>query len=150
MAAGRKPKPVALKLIDGNPGKRRIDPTPKAPPSRPVAPASLSEEARREWAYIVPRLDEIGMLSKLDRAALEVYCESVATHRAAIVLLRRGVLVEGDKGRVVKNPAAQIVRDSATTIRMLAAEFGLTPSSRARMEFPGMDPGGLDIEDLFH
>lgn len=145
----RKRKPTHLKLIDGNPGKRRINPPPKLPPSRPIAPPHLSDEARREWGYIVPRLDATGMLSKLDRTALEVYCDAVATYRAAMAMLNEaGPLVRGDKGRVVKNPAAQIARDAATTIRLMGSEFGLTPAARERIAMGGGVGAGDDLEDV--
>ena len=149
MPPGRKRKPTHLKLIDGNPGKRKLEPAPKVPPQRPIAPSTLSEEARKEWQYVVPRLDEVGMLTKVDRTALEVYCEAVATHREAIGHLRElGILVRGDKGRVVKNPAAQLARDAATTIRLFCSEFGLTPSSRMRMDVPGMSDGGISLDEI--
>lgn len=144
----RKPKPPHLKVVDGNPGKRPIE-KPRTAPSRPIAPAHLSDGAKTEWGYVVPRLDEIGMLNKIDRTALEVYCEAVATHREAVASLRQGgVLVRGDKGRVVKNPAAQIVRDSATTIRLLGAEFGLTPSSRTRMALPDINTSDEELDEI--
>jgi P27 family predicted phage terminase small subunit len=36
----------------------------------------------------------------------------------------------------VKNPALQIVRDTAATIRSYSQEFGLTPSARASINLP--------------
>lgn len=141
-------KPTHLKLLDGNPGKRAITPPPKVSPERPIAPPHLSDEAKREWGYLVPRLDEIGMLSKIDRTALEIYCESVSTWRAATAILHEGgVLIRGDKGRIVKNPAAQIARDAATTVRLIGSEFGLTPASRERMALLLGGTGGDDELD---
>ena len=48
--AGRKPKPTSLKVLEGNPGKRQLNPNePKPDASVPKCPAWLSKEAKREW-----------------------------------------------------------------------------------------------------
>ena len=39
---GRKPKPTALKLLEGNPGKRRINGTEPKPPSSLSTVANLT------------------------------------------------------------------------------------------------------------
>lgn len=51
-----------------------------------------------------------------------------------------GILVKGDGGNFVKNPAMQIVRDTAHTIRSYAQEFGLTPSARVGPRACGPPP----------
>ena len=49
MTRGRKPKPTAVKIDEGNPGKRRINGRePKPPASLPDCPAHLSDEAKLE------------------------------------------------------------------------------------------------------
>ena len=50
MHAGRKPKPTAVKILEGNPGKRKLNehepqPQRKAPP----CPKWLEPEAKKEW-----------------------------------------------------------------------------------------------------
>lgn len=136
---GPRRKPTHLKLLEGNPGKRSLPVNEPAPPrERPSAPRWLSNEARREWRYIVPRLDALGLLTKIDRTALEVYCESVAIYRAAIEEIHeRGVMVDGQKGTRVKNPAIQIQRDAARLISSYGRMFGLSPGDRAGMEGGG-------------
>jgi P27 family predicted phage terminase small subunit len=138
---GPRSKPTHLKIIEGNPGKRRLDPSsPKLPPDRPIAPVWLSEDARAEWRFIVPKLDAAGLVSKIDRTTLAVYCEMVATFREATNWVReRGILVAGQKGGAVKNPALQIQRDAARLISTYARMFGFSPADRV-----GMDGGALD------
>jgi P27 family predicted phage terminase small subunit len=46
------------------------------------------------------------------------------------VLARSQILVKGLHGNLVRNPALQIQRDTAQTIRSFAQEFGLSPSAR--------------------
>src|SRR4051812_32697332 len=54
---GRKPTPAALKLIQGNPGKRPIRQEPQ--PERgdlPEPPEFLAEDAKAEWRRVAPEL----------------------------------------------------------------------------------------------
>ena len=68
---GRKPKPTALKLIEGNPGKRAINgQEPMPPASLPDCPQHLTTEARAEWQRLAEILNGIGLLTQVDRAAM--------------------------------------------------------------------------------
>ena len=72
---GRKPKPTALKLIEGNPGKRPINGhEPKPPASKPTCPSHLSPTAKAEWKRLAEALHRIGLLTQADRTALAAYC----------------------------------------------------------------------------
>ena len=76
MTRGRKPKPTAVKLMDGNPGKRRINGAePKPPRSLPDCPAHLSAEAKAEWHRLAKSLNGIGLLTQVDRATMAGYCQ---------------------------------------------------------------------------
>lgn len=138
---GRRPRPTHLKAIEGNPGKRPLNEAePKAPPGRPIAPPNLSDDAKKEWQYIVPKLDELGLLHKLDRRNLVIYCELVATFNEATAWVKdKGVIVSGrDKGEAIKNPAVQIQRDAARLISTYSRMFGLDPADRASLEVGGL------------
>src|SRR3990167_6300738 len=76
---GPLPKPTALKLLEGNPGKLALNLSDGVNPriEVPTAPKHLSPEARKEWKRITPLLEELGLISGLDRAALGLYCQSV-------------------------------------------------------------------------
>lgn len=132
---GRPPKPTKLRVIEGNPGKRKIvDTGVKAPPQKPRRPEWLTDRAAAEWSYIVPLLDELGLLAKVDRAVLAAYCESVATFQAATEAAASGILVRGRrKGDIVKNPAIQVQRDAAQAIARFSSMLGLSPSDRERL-----------------
>ena len=74
---GRKPKPTALKIIEGNPGKRPIrgsEPKPLA--TQPSCPAHLSPTAKAEWKRLAQTLNRVGLLTQADRAALAAYCQA--------------------------------------------------------------------------
>jgi len=69
--------------------------------------------------------------SSADGDALLVYCQAVVHYTEACKLVNTaGLLIKGHDGGVVKNPAVQIVRDTGIMIRVMAGEFGLTPSAR--------------------
>ena len=133
---GPRSKPTHLKIIEGNPGKRPLHSrAPKQPSNRPIAPSWLSDDAKTEWRFIVPKLDAAGIITKLDRTTLAVFCEEVATFVEATEWVQsKGILVSGQKGEAVKNPALQIQRDSARLIATYSRMFGFSPVDRANMD----------------
>jgi len=141
-------KPTALRVIEGNPSHRPLPKNePKPEPRMPTCPSHLSAEGKREWGRIAPKLFSRGLLTEWDRASLAVYCEAVAQHARARLLLDAGLLVtsgQRDRG-LVTNPAWRIFRDSAAIIRGFAQEFGLTPSARAGISMPEVDPDDPSI-----
>ena len=145
MPPGRKPKPPALRLIEGNRGHRPIPKTPTPPTKMPTPPPGLCAIARAEWKRVAQILHGMGLLTVLDRAALEGYCVAYANRRRAQQLINsRGLMV----GKV-KNPAAQLFRDADAAVRAWCAEFGMTPSARGRMALPGREDED-DFERLLH
>src|SRR5580700_3724674 len=87
---GRKPTPTQLKVIRGNPGKRRLNSAgePKPVRGQPVAPALLSEKARVAWDQIAPMLDRMGVLTEADEMALQMLCEAYVDYIEAREELR--------------------------------------------------------------
>lgn len=139
---GPPPKPTALKVLQGNPGGKPLN-TQEPQPTRgaPRPPASLRGEALAEWGRIVPELDSLGLLAKVDRAYLVAYCESWAAFDASReILAEQGPLVTGRDGGLVKNPAAQIMKDSADLMLKFGARFGLSPADRVRLVVPMAGP----------
>ena len=68
--AGRKPKPTALKKLEGNPGKRKLNM--KEPvPGKGISDCSkwLLPEAKEEWKRLCQKLSEMGVLTEIDMAA---------------------------------------------------------------------------------
>ena len=68
---GRKPKPAKLRLLEGNPGKRRVIEVATAS-GVPDVPGWLDDEAKAEWTRIVPILTEMRLLAAIDRGDYEV------------------------------------------------------------------------------
>ena len=58
--AGRKPKPTALKKLEGNPGKRKMNTKEPVPgKGMPDCPKWLLPEAKEEWKRLCQKLSEI-------------------------------------------------------------------------------------------
>jgi len=136
--SGPPPQPPELRLLRGNPGKRRITPRAVEPAPGARCPKWLDPAAKREWRRLAPELERLGVLRIVDRAVFACYCEAVAEYQWATEEVRRG-------GRIgqVKNgaeyvlPAVTIATNAAKRIRDLAGEFGMTPAARGRVTFPG-------------
>lgn len=141
---GRKPLPTHLKLLRGNPGKRRLQPALQIlPPPAPLpAPEFLTGYAREEWERVAPQLTALRCLSPLDVASLRVYCETYKRWRTAVETISEmegrdpvthGLIVKTQSGGAVPNPFVWIAQNAARDLIRFAAEFGLTPSARSRI-----------------
>lgn len=72
-------KPTALKLVQGNPGKRALNPAePKPARALPSPPDHISIRARNAWGRVATMLDRMGVLTEADGLALERLCECYA------------------------------------------------------------------------
>ncbi|HVL99333.1 MAG TPA: phage terminase small subunit P27 family [Egibacteraceae bacterium] len=126
MLEGSRPRPAAPNLGGGL--------------GTPAAPKWLPRVGKAEWRRIVRACaGHPTWLQEVDVALLTAYCATWATYLdAARDVAERGALVSGrssaDKGALVKNPAAQIARDSATQLRNLARELGFSPDARGRVD----------------
>lgn len=143
---GRKPKPTHLKLVTGNPGKRAlkadaVQPAQKATVPRP--PEYLCLLGKAEWRRVAAALHAQRVLTDIDRTALAAYCQAYATWRLASAALKRaaqkdpethGLVFLTDKGNAIQNPLVGIANKAAADMVRFAAEFGMTPSARSRLD----------------
>jgi P27 family predicted phage terminase small subunit len=152
---GRRPKPTAIKELEGNPGKRTLnksEPKPGRLSRAPVCPAFLKGLARAQWNKMAPELARLGVLTKIDLDALARYCLIYQRWREAEIEVKRlGVVCKTVKGNLVQNPWLSVANRSNEQLNKLATEFGLTPSSRSKVSAEPMDEKnqkGLE-KDLF-
>jgi P27 family predicted phage terminase small subunit len=133
---GRKPKPTALKKLEGNPGKRALNKKePRAQPAIPQCPKHLKDEARKEWRRVSKQLHELGILTRVDRSVLAAYCTAWGTYvEAEEHLESEGHVLISEKGAVTQNPWSWISKSARDQMVKFAAEFGMTPSSRSRVK----------------
>ena len=142
---GRRPEPTALKQLRGNPGKRPLpakEPKPQIVAMRP--PDWLSDEARAEWDRVAPMLLRLGVLTEADGSALLTYCKVWERWlKAERQLATSGLLLKSKSGYPIVNPLVGIANKTMTNLVKLLTEFGMTPSSRARVHSE-TDPGDSD------
>ena len=147
MTKGRKPKPPELRVFEGNREHRIILNTPKSTPQLPYAPRWLSPIAKQEWRRISRELYALGLLTTIDRAALEAYCQCYARWREAEEKLKIETF-ETDTGYVGQNPYINIAIKYAKEMRAFLVEFGMTPSSRVRVNIEKLKDTKSEWEEL--
>jgi P27 family predicted phage terminase small subunit len=144
-SGGANRKSTALRLVQGNPGKRPLDRhEPQVPAAMPQCPKHLHGEARKEWQRLAPQLVAAGLLTELDVAALSALCVTWALwSEAEQKLASEGLTVVGRGGAVRPSPWVAIASRAQRDMQLLAAEFGMTPNSRQRIRVvapPAPDP----------
>lgn len=129
------PKPTALRIAEGNLGKRPLnilEPRPRQ--IIPACPKHLDAEGRLAWRRLVPVLERMRVLTEADGIVLANLCDSYSTMVQAQKKLREtGMLLRTPSGYVQQNPLISIVSSSMESVNKLAREFGLTPASRSRI-----------------
>jgi P27 family predicted phage terminase small subunit len=138
---GKKPTPSHLKLITGTFRKDRSskhEPMPEL--AIPSVPPELSDDAKLEWGRASVDLYRMGLLTHIDRMALAAYCDSCGIFIRARRLLAKlgedgadGLLIKTAQGNLIQNPLIGIANKAKRDMMAYAAEFGMTPSARARV-----------------
>jgi P27 family predicted phage terminase small subunit len=147
MTRGRKPKPTTLKLVTGNPGGRKLNHRePRPAQTVPTPPGVLSDAAKTEWRRVSKELHVLGMLTRLDRAALAAYCQAYGrwtqAERALAEMakddpLTSGLMVKTTNGNAIQNALVGTANKAMADMVRYAVEFGMTPSARSRINAEG-------------
>jgi P27 family predicted phage terminase small subunit len=132
---GRKPKPTALKVLEGNPGKRALnDAEPKPERKAPKCPTWLDKEAKKEWKRIATELEALGILTEVDMAAFAGYCQAYARWKEAEEFIaKHGTIIKSPSGYWQQVPQVNIAQSYLKIMNKFCEQFGLTPSSRSRI-----------------
>jgi P27 family predicted phage terminase small subunit len=135
MTRGAKPLPTKLKLIRGTLRSDRANPREAAVQAAlPDCPEELSDGAKQEWARIAPELQALGLLAKIDRSALALYCESYARWIDAVTAIHKyGAVIKSPSGYPIQSPYVSIANKAGEQVRLMLAEFGMTPAARSRV-----------------
>lgn len=139
-APGPKPKPTNLRLLGGGrPTGNPNEPQPRIPTEEPKCPTYLKGMARAEWKRVIVDLYATGSFTEQDESMLAAYCSAFARWRqaeddlakmAALDTATHGAMIMTTNGNAIQNPLLGVVSSSRRDMQRLAAEFGLTPSSR--------------------
>ena len=151
----RPTKPTALKLIEGNKGKRGLnkhEPDPEYLENL-TAPDYLSDAAKAVWDEVAPDLRRAMLLTKIDAPMLAMGCNAIAQYRVAarhaadnLVKAKMVEPTDGDGPAVATgehvNPWLIVQSMSFKQAMGVFQQFGMSPSARARVS---VNPQG----DLF-
>jgi len=133
---GPPPEHPHLRLLKGNPGKRRarVPPEPQRADVCPEPPEKLSDGAREEWRAVAPELHRLGLLTVLDVGPFAAYCSAMAHWRTAEEAIERldSLTITTKSGQRV-NPLVRIASQAANDALKFGAQFGLTPAGRLRL-----------------
>ena len=131
--AGRRPKPTQLKILQGNPGRRPLNQKEPQPSlDKPEKPERLGHYGDEVWDELLEELFHMRVMTKADRRALELGCRAYQEYRDAL----------NQKGR---KRSWQAISDGWKRFRSILVEFGLTPSSRSKVEMlPDRTPDPLE------
>lgn len=146
MRAGPKPKPTLVKKLAGNPGRRPLNQHEPQFEGGPVTvPGWLDSVARREFKRVL-RISPERLITQADRGTLAAMCQLYSRAVQAELALRKdGLVIATTNGNLIQNPYVGIANKAWADYVRLTAEFGLTPSSRTRIQL-GDEP---EAEDPF-
>ncbi len=158
MKTGPAAKPTKLKELEGNPGKRALNPgEPDPAPALLPCPAFIKGAGRKEWQRISKELYQLGLLTPIDRAALAGYCiawgqfeevekELARMKRSAREMARlkkknpnarapifNGMVSITSNGNAVIEPLLSVRKQAMEQMHRFLSEFGMTPASRSRI-----------------
>lgn len=139
--SGRRPLPANVHALRGNPSKKPghelSDTGPQLKVEAPPCPSFLTKDAKVEWKRIVKDLEILGLITKVDRGELAVYCQAWADWKMA----REKIADAEDKGFVEQTPSGykqmsvwmQIANRAEERMRTAGGSFGLNPAARAKL-----------------
>lgn len=157
---GRKPKPTALHKLDGNPSKipdldDRVEPS-FAPLSHDC-PTSVGAYGREVWIHLAPMLTSMGLLNDGSVHAFGELCFWIGLCRE---YREARAQVNGDEGpenvkhdvqrtrlKREQDPAIKNLIAATEQARKWMSEFGLTPSSLARLGVVDYKPQRDDFDE---
>lgn len=154
---GPAPLPANVHLLRGNPSKKNLGTILdefKPEVEIPSFPSWIWPEAKKEWKRLSFELERYGLISKLDRAALVLYCQAWAKMVWAEQQLARamakadndraaaeaaGEEYTGGDGLMIKTAGGNFTyshhwvvgKHAASEVKRYLDLFGLSPSSRA-------------------
>ena len=133
MGRGRKPKPTAVKKLEGNPGRRPLNKhEPKPPVGVGDAPDWLDDVGKNKWAQKKDQLEQLNIVTTVDDDALAVYCQAYSDFVYAVRFIEEKDcrVCVSEKGAEYQHPMVGQRNKAAELIIKYGVHFGLTPSSR--------------------
>jgi P27 family predicted phage terminase small subunit len=131
--------PTEVKKQRGTLRKDRENPNePKLTPTKPPIPSWLSKDGQKAFIELSNLLFDMSVLTEADNLSLTLLCDSYSEYKnAKEVVNELGTTMEvvsrEGNSKLVIRPEVQIANQSFVRVFQLLKEFGLTPSSRAKV-----------------
>lgn len=146
-ARGPAAKPPELKALEGNRGHRplNLDQVFRPEVGAPDAPRWLTPDARKAWRRLLPELLRYNLLSRVDRDAFAMLCQTIGR----LELVERSLMARQAKlladnadpadalmdvtpnGLRVQSALYQVLNKEQAKLHKLLESFGLRPDARA-------------------
>lgn len=132
---GRNKKPTNLRLLQGNPGRVKINENePKPAVCIPEPPEFLEGLALDEWHRMGKILFFNGILTEMDVAAFAGYCINYARIAEAERHIREeGGVITTSNGNLIQSPWVGISNTAQKQMNTFLTAFGMSPVSRSRV-----------------
>lgn len=173
---GPPPKPTALKLLEGNPGRRPLNTKEPQYELTKEPPDFLTDEGLVVWNQFSEQLKNTGVLTKVDVNAFGRYCDAFAVWLKLQAFVKKNGttypvfdyerIVHHDtqpdgsvKERVERKkiivgaqayPQAKQYISVSELLLKLESQFGLTPASRSKVTVGGGTSGGTEDDDFYN
>ena len=139
------PKPTALKLLEGNLGKRPLnEDEPKPKRVIPSKPSHLDGKARKYWKKFAPMVFDLGLLTEQDGPSFGEICQMYSE----IQVLTKEIEQEGrifikvsvdgagiEHQEAKSNPKVGMLRDLRKEFRYVMVCVKLPPDKKAILSF---------------
>ncbi len=135
MTRGPKPTPRNLRLVRGTDRPDRMnDNEPILPVSIPDAPDYLEPDEIKIFVDTAEKLARMRVMTEYDVDALAIYAVNFVRWKEATSHLRdMGMMVRSPNNFPMQNPYLSVANGAQRECLRILVEFGLTPSSRTRV-----------------
>jgi P27 family predicted phage terminase small subunit len=147
---GRKRKPTEMLKASGTYRDDRHANKMTLPLGSPTPRASVGDISRDAYEFIAGRLTNIGVVSEIDTFALQMFSDAWEDYIAAREVIRRDgptYTTTTNTGDIMFRPRPELamMNNAWDRLKKIIPEFGLTPSSRAKID---AKDEVQDIDDL--
>jgi P27 family predicted phage terminase small subunit len=116
----------------------------------PQCPGWLDDDAKAEWARVVPELSKQYIVTPVDMALLAAYCQTWSDYVRGVLLIReQGACYTSDSGLVRSHPEVKANAARLAELRRIATELGFSPGARSRIEVPPPSTPEIDAMEEF-
>ena len=149
--------PTEIKRQRGTLRDDRTNPNePQSPLAIPPVPSWLSEEGQKSFVELSTLLHDMSVLTQADEVSLTLLCDAYGDYKQAKEVINKlgptqDVTSREGHTKSIQRPEVLIANQAFTRVFQLLKEFGLTPSSRAKVnaiENQGKTPD-IKIENFF-